>query len=157
MITLLEGLVNQVGSIVLVAVLLSRFAFFRRLVTRDKIALRYLIILAIVFGMFGILKTYSGIPVKGALANARVVGVFVGGLIGGPVVGILAGIIAGVHRWAIDIGGFTAFACMVSLSQRVHLPDFSVNLSINLKRDGCLPCIPALLQKRCRWQSCLSL
>lgn len=114
MITLLEGLVNQVGSIILVAVLLSRFAFFRRLVTRDKIAFRYLIILAIVFGMFGILKTYSGIPVKGALANARVVGVFVGGLIGGPVVGILAGLIAGVHRWAIDIGGFTAFACMIS-------------------------------------------
>lgn len=114
MITLLEGLVNQVGSIILVAVLLSRFAFFRKLVTRDKIALKYLIILAIVFGMFGILKTYSGIPVKGALANARVVGVFVGGLIGGPVVGILSGIIAGVHRWAIDIGGFTAFACMVS-------------------------------------------
>jgi len=113
-IALLEGLVNQVGSIVLVAVLLSRFAFFRKLVTRDKIALKYLIILAIVFGMFGILKTYSGIPVKGALANARVVGVFVGGLIGGPVVGVLAGIIAGVHRWAIDIGGFTAFACMVS-------------------------------------------
>ncbi len=114
MIALLEGLVNQVGSIILVAVLLSRFAFFRKLVTRDKIALRYLIILAIVFGLFGILKTYSGIPVKGALANARVVGVFVGGLIGGPVVGILAGIIAGVHRWAIDIGGFTAFACMIS-------------------------------------------
>ncbi len=114
MINLLEGLINQVGSIVLIAVLLSRFVFFRKLVTRDKIALRYLVILAVIFGFFGILKTYSGIPVKGALANARVVGVFVGGLIGGPVVGILSGIIAGVHRWAIDIGGFTAFACMVS-------------------------------------------
>ncbi|HNX23983.1 MAG TPA: sensor histidine kinase [Spirochaetota bacterium] len=114
MITLLEGLVNQVGSIVLVAVLLSRFSFFKRLITRDKIPLRYFIMLGIFFGLFGILKTYSGIPVKGALANARVVGVFVGGLIGGPVVGILSGLIAGLHRWAIDIGGFTAFACMVS-------------------------------------------
>ncbi len=114
MITLLEELVNQVGSIVLAAVLLSRFAFFRRLATRDKIHIRYLIILAIFFGLFGIFKTYSGIPVKGALANARVVGVFVGGLIGGPVVGIISGLIAGIHRWAIDIGGFTAFACMVS-------------------------------------------
>jgi len=113
-ITLLEGLVNQVGSIVLVAVLLSRFSFFKRLITRDKIPLRYFIMLGIFFGLFGILKTYSGIPVKGALANARVVGVFVGGLIGGPVVGILSGLIAGLHRWAIDIGGFTAFACMVS-------------------------------------------
>lgn len=114
MITLLEDLVNQVGSIVLVAVLLSRFPFFRRLVTRDRIQFRYLLLLAVFFGLFGILKTYSGIPVKGALANARVVGVFVGGLLGGPVVGILSGMIAGVHRWAIDIGGFTAFACMVS-------------------------------------------
>jgi two-component system sensor histidine kinase LytS len=113
-ITLLEGLVNQVGSIVLVAVLLSRFAFFKRLVTRDKIPFKFLIALGIFFGLFGILKTYSGIPVQGALANARVVGVFVGGLLGGPVVGILAGVIAGVHRWGIDIGGFTAFACMVS-------------------------------------------
>ncbi|PKL16328.1 MAG: histidine kinase [Spirochaetae bacterium HGW-Spirochaetae-5] len=114
MINLLEGLVNQVGSIVLAAVLLSRFGFFKRLITRDKIPLKFLIILGIFFGLFGILKTYSGIPVQGALANARVVGVFVGGLIGGPVVGILAGVIAGVHRWGIDIGGFTAFACMVS-------------------------------------------
>jgi len=114
LITLLEELVNQVGSIVLIAVLLSRFTFFKRLVTRDKIALRYLLILAVIFGMFGILKTYSGIPVKGALANARVVGVFVGGLIGGPVVGITSGLIAGIHRWAIDIGGFTAFPCMLS-------------------------------------------
>ncbi|HOP64505.1 MAG TPA: sensor histidine kinase [Spirochaetota bacterium] len=113
-VTLLEELVNQVGSIVLVAVLLSRFAFFRRLVTRDKIALRYLVVLAVFFGLFGILKTYTGIPVMGALANARVVGVFVGGLIGGPVVGILSGLIAGIHRWAIDIGGFSAFACMIS-------------------------------------------
>jgi two-component system sensor histidine kinase LytS len=113
-IKLLEGLVNQVGSIVLVAMLLSRIGFFKRLVTRDKIPVINLIALGIIFGLFGILKTYSGIPVQGALANARVVGVFVGGLIGGPVVGILAGVIAGVHRWGIDIGGFTAFACMVS-------------------------------------------
>jgi len=113
-IKLLEGLVNQVGSIVLVAVLLSRFGFFKKLITRDKIPLKFLVLLGIFFGVFGIFKTYSGIPVQGALANARVVGVFVGGLVGGPVVGILSGIIAGVHRWAIDIGGFTSFACMVS-------------------------------------------
>ncbi len=113
-IELLEALVNQVGSIVLLAVILSRFRIFRSLLTQDRIQYRYLVLLGIFFGLFGILKTYSGIPVKGALANARVVGVFVGGLIGGPVVGVLSGIIAGFHRWAIDIGGFTAFACMVS-------------------------------------------
>ncbi|HOQ12036.1 MAG TPA: LytS/YhcK type 5TM receptor domain-containing protein, partial [Spirochaetota bacterium] len=99
MITILEELVNQIGSIVLVAVILSRFNFFKRLITRDKLPIKHLIILSIFFGLFGILKTYTGIPVMGALANARVVGVFVGGLIGGPVVGILSGFIAGFHRW----------------------------------------------------------
>ncbi|MCG8571271.1 MAG: sensor histidine kinase, partial [Spirochaetes bacterium] len=70
--------------------------------------------LIIFFSLFGIVGTYSGIPVMGALANSRVVGVFVGGLIGGPMVGFLAGLISGIHRWAIDIGGFTAFACMIA-------------------------------------------
>ena len=55
-----------------------------------------------------------GIPVHGAIANSRVVGVFVAGLIGGPLIGLLSGFVAGIHRWAIDIGGFTALACMFS-------------------------------------------
>jgi len=113
-IKLLEALVNQAGSIVLLAVILSRFRIFRSLLTQDHIEYRHLLFLGVFFGLFGIFKTYSGIPVHGALANARVVGVFVGGLIGGPVVGVLSGVIAGFHRWGIDIGGFTAFACMIS-------------------------------------------
>ena len=61
-----------------------------------------------------ILGTYTGIPVQGALANSRIVGVFVGGLIGGTVVGVASALLAGIHRWAIDIGGFTSLACMLS-------------------------------------------
>ncbi len=51
---------------------------------------------------------------EGAIANARVIGVFVGGLLGGPLVGTLSGLIAGGHRFLIDIGGFTAFSCGLS-------------------------------------------
>lgn len=72
------------------------------------------IVLAIIFGGMGILGTYTGIKVQGAIANARVIGVFVGGLIGGPKVGLLAGLIAGGHRYLTDIGGFTAVSCAIS-------------------------------------------
>jgi len=111
---LLKTLINQVGIIVLVAILLSRFKYFRQIITQQRLPFRDIIILTLFFSAFGIFGTYTGIPIKGALANSRVVGVFVGGLIGGPIVGILAGLIAGVHRWGIDIGGFTAFACMIA-------------------------------------------
>ena len=70
--------------------------------------------MAAVFGAFGIMGTYYGFPVDGAIANSRAVAVVAGGLIGGPIVGIGAGVIAGVHRYAVDIGGFTAVACMFS-------------------------------------------
>jgi two-component system sensor histidine kinase LytS len=68
----------------------------------------------LVLGILGTVGTYTGVPIQGALANARMVPVFVGGLLGGPVVGIFAGLIAGIHRWGIDVGGFTAISCMLS-------------------------------------------
>jgi two-component system sensor histidine kinase LytS len=96
------------------AFFMSKIGLFRKLVSKQNINLKDKILLATIFGIYGIIGTYTGIPVKGAIANARVVGVFVGGLLGGPVVGILSGIIAGGHRFLIDIGGFTTFACAVS-------------------------------------------
>ncbi|WP_242863188.1 sensor histidine kinase [Caloranaerobacter ferrireducens] len=112
--TILTSLVNRVGTIIILAFIMSKINLFRKLVTKRNISLSDKFILSILFGIFGIIGTYSGIPVKGALANSRVIGVFVGGLLGGPFVGILSGIIAGFHRWVIDVGGFTAVACAIS-------------------------------------------
>ncbi len=98
----------------LLAFFMSKIGLFRRLVSKKNITIKDKILLSIIFGVYGIIGTYTGIPIKGALANARVIGVFVGGLLGGPFVGILSGIIAGGHRYLIDIGGFTAFACALS-------------------------------------------
>ncbi|WP_204260258.1 sensor histidine kinase [Caloranaerobacter azorensis] len=112
--TILTSLVNRVGTIIILAFIMSKINLFRKLVTKKNISLSDKFILSILFGVFGIIGTYSGIFVKGALANSRVIGVFVGGLLGGPFVGILSGIIAGFHRWIIDIGGFTATACAIS-------------------------------------------
>ncbi|OQY30700.1 MAG: hypothetical protein B6241_15455 [Spirochaetaceae bacterium 4572_59] len=90
----------------------------------------------LVMGGLGIIGTYTGVPIRGALANARMVPVFVAGLLGGPVVGILAGIIAGVHRWAFDIGGFTAISCMISTIMEGALAGYLSQRFYNSRKKG---------------------
>lgn len=111
---LLRNLVSQGGMILFFSFVFSRVKLFRHIFSKSKMSKKDKIVLILFFAGIGIFGTYTGIPVKGALANTRVVGVFVGGLLGGPVVGIGAGIVAGVHRWVVDINGFTAIACMIS-------------------------------------------
>lgn len=114
LINLLKNLTSRVGIILVLAIILSKIGLFRKLVSKQNINLKDKVLLAFVFGGFGIIGTYTGIHIQGAIVNARVVGVFVGGLLGGPLVGTLSGVIAGGHRMLIDIGGFTAFACAIS-------------------------------------------
>lgn len=114
LVILLKNLADRVGIILILALFLSRIGLFRKLVSKQNINLKDKVYLSIIFGVFGIIGTYTGIHVQGAIANSRVIGVFVGGLLGGPIVGILSGIIAGGHRMLIDIGGFTALACGIS-------------------------------------------
>lgn len=111
---LLRDMTSKVGIIITLAFLLSKIAIFKRLVTKKNITLWDKLAMSLLFGLFGIIGTYAGIPVKGAIANSRIIGVFVAGWLGGPLVGFLSGLIAGFHRWVIDIGGFTAVACAVS-------------------------------------------
>lgn len=108
---LLVKMVERFSVISLLAFVLSQTAFFRRILNVN-ISFTEKTIIAIVFGVLGILGTYIGIPVHDALANSRVVGVAVAGLLGGPVVGLMAGIIAGGHRMLL--GGFTAYSCGIS-------------------------------------------
>ncbi len=111
---LFKVLVNQAGITAILAIIISQSKNVRKILAKRERRVREQIILVAFFSAFGIASTYMGVPVHGAIANSRVVGVFVAGLIGGPVVGLASGIIAGFHRWVIDIGGFTAFACMLS-------------------------------------------
>ncbi len=135
MINLLQGLTNRLGIIIILAFLLSKIKVFKRLVTKKNITLVDKINMSILFGLLGILGTYSGIKVNGAIANSRVIGVFVAGWLGGPLVGLLSGIIAGLHRWAIDIGGFTAFACSLSTIAEGLLAGYSSKRFKNIKTD----------------------
>jgi two-component system sensor histidine kinase LytS len=68
-------------------------------------------LLILMFGLFGVLGTYSGNVVFQSFANLRGMVVVTAGLFGGPAVGIGAGVIAGGHRYLMDIGGFSALPC----------------------------------------------
>ncbi|MGO1820397.1 MAG: LytS/YhcK type 5TM receptor domain-containing protein [Senegalia sp. (in: firmicutes)] len=111
---ILRSLINSVSIIAILSFILSKVSVIRQLISKEKSSYTDKIIFSIFFGLLGIVGTYSGAPVEGALANSRIIGVFVGGLFGGPFVGMLSGVIAGMHRFAIDIGGFTALACAIS-------------------------------------------
>lgn len=126
---LLFLMVQHIGLLVAIAFILTRLATFRNLIDH-KLDRWTILQLSIIFGLFGIIGTYTGIPIHPssdsflwvpgvaeigfdeALANSRVVGVVIGGLLGGPWVGLGAGLIAGLHR--VSLGGFTGLACGIS-------------------------------------------
>lgn len=71
-------------------------------------------LLVLMFGLFGVLGTYTGNTVFKSFANLRGMVVITAGLFGGPAAGFGAGLIAGGHRYLIDIGGFSAFPCALA-------------------------------------------
>ncbi|WHH60264.1 sensor histidine kinase [Petroclostridium sp. X23] len=114
MLQIYMSLFNNLGLGIILALVLSKTKFFKSMILNRRIGVMEKIALCCIFGSLGIIATYTGVPVKGALANFRAIGVVVGGILGGPWVGLGAGLVAGLHRWAIDIGGFTAAACAVA-------------------------------------------
>ncbi|SCZ81687.1 sensor histidine kinase [Acidaminobacter hydrogenoformans] len=111
---LLRNLTNNLGYVVLLAFWLSRLSIFKKIMLKEKFLLREKLILAIIFGAFGILGTYIGTEIQGAIANTRLIGVMAGGILAGPFVGIAAGVIAGLHRLTMPIGSLTAVPCALA-------------------------------------------
>jgi len=75
------------------------------------------IIIGFVFGGLAIIGTEWGIPLSGAMVNARDAAPLCAGLFFGGPAGIIAGVIGGVERWfavAWGVGTFTRVACTVS-------------------------------------------
>lgn len=125
MFDLLIIMLERVGIIIAVAFILTRFQFFKNMVSHDKLNRKQSLSAILFFGFFGIAGTYLGVALdvssfqfnnvqmtlveSEAIANSRVIGVVLAGLLGGYRVGIGAGLIAGLHR--MSLGGFTSFAC----------------------------------------------
>ena len=111
---LIRNLTNNMGYVILVGFIVSRSNSFKNIIQKDKFKKKDLIILSTIFGGFGVLGTYMGTDINGAIANTRIIGVVAGGLLCGPFVGIGSGIIAGLHRLLINIGTLTAVPCAIA-------------------------------------------
>lgn len=123
---LLIFMAQRMSFIIAIAFLFTRWSRFRALL-ENKPVLKNKFLLALIFGLFGIIGTYTGITVSPgqvqhqflgslsyeyAIANSRAIGVMVAGLLGGPLTGLGAGLLAGIHR--MSLGGFTDVACGIS-------------------------------------------
>src|SRR5699024_6751030 len=125
---LLFIMLERVGTIIAVAFILTRFSFFKNMMSDDTLNKQQELKAVVFFAMFGIAGTYlgftlntetlqfnsalQGVVTEEAIANYRVIGVVIAGLLGGYRVGIGAWLIAGIHR--MTLGGFTAISCGVS-------------------------------------------
>lgn len=111
---IIRSIILNIGLLVVIAQILARFEKVKKYLVSEKHTIKEQVFMIVIFSTISILSTYMGYGINGALANTRVIGVMASGFIGGPIVGIVTAIIAGVHRYAIDIRGFTAVACFIS-------------------------------------------
>ena len=114
MLDLFIQLVYRVGFIIMIAFVFSKSSISKNIISDGNLTLNKKITLGLFFAVLSIIGTYTGISFDGAIVNTRVIGAAVGGLIGGPITGIIAGTLAGLHRYLIDIDGFTAISCGIS-------------------------------------------
>ena len=114
MIDLFKNLISNLSYVVIIAFIISNLPVFRKIIQKDEFRRSDLVVLSLTFAIFGIIGTYTGTDVFGAIANTRIIGIMAGGILCGPFVGILSGIIAGIHRFLYDIGGITSIPCAIS-------------------------------------------
>ncbi|MEH7119124.1 sensor histidine kinase [Neobacillus vireti] len=87
---------------------------FKESLQKDRHSYTERLVITLVFCLFAIFGTYSGINVEGSLVNIRIIAVVSGGILFGPWVGIISGVVSGVHRYLIDIGGITSVPCLIT-------------------------------------------
>ncbi|QCX34201.1 sensor histidine kinase [Caloramator sp. E03] len=111
---LLRNLFSNLAYIIVIAFLISNFGFIKRIIVKSNPNKMDFLILSLLFGGFGILGTYAGTEINGAIANTRLIGVMAGGILCGPYIGISAGLIAGIHRLLVPFGTLTAVPCSIA-------------------------------------------
>ena len=111
---IISNFVVNIAILMIIGYLMPRASFFRKAIFEHQKKTWEKVLLGLMFGSIGILATYTGIRINGAIVNTRVIGVIAGGHLGGPGIGTIAGLTAGIHRYAIDINGFTGLACAIS-------------------------------------------
>jgi len=97
--------------IIVLAYVITRSRLFASIL-KGELDLKNRVWLILIFGLFSIYGTLSGIQIMSAIANIRDLGPMIAGLLGGPVAGLGAGLIGAAHRYSL--GGITALPCTVS-------------------------------------------
>ena len=109
-----SAMLLNIGLLILLAQILARIKAVRRVIVHEDDSLKDQLFLILIFSSIGIISNYTGYSINGAIANTRVIGVMASGFIGGPVVSVIVGLVAGLHRFLIDINGFSTIACSIS-------------------------------------------
>lgn len=91
-----------------------RIPRFKESLQKDRHSHTERLVITLMFCLFAIFGTYSGINVEGSLVNIRIIAVVSGGILFGPWVGIISGVVSGIHRYLIDIGGITSIPCLIT-------------------------------------------
>ena len=120
----ITNIATSIALLLLLALILTRMPFFRQVLLnegeyaseeeRAGQALKYQIIVGLVFAVFCIVSDQIGIMVTGALPNARVIGILSSGFLGGPPAGVLTAVIAAIHRYLIFPERISTTACVIS-------------------------------------------
>lgn len=105
-------LIKNMSVVIVLAYILTRTRAYATIISKKEALPQQKLGLILVFGIFSIYGTLSGIEIMGAIANIRDLGPAIAGLIGGPWVGIGAGLIGGIHRYTM--GGITYIPCSIS-------------------------------------------
>lgn len=109
-----SAMLLNIGLLILLAQVLARVKSVRRVIVHEDDSIKDQLFLILIFSSIGIISNYTGYSINGAIANTRVIGVMASGFIGGPVVSVIVGLVAGLHRFLIDITGFSTIACSIS-------------------------------------------
>ncbi|KGK91676.1 lysis regulatory protein [Desulfosporosinus sp. HMP52] len=110
---LIKILAERLSIIVTIALLMTKSQVFRRYLN-SQLNKRQTLTLMLIFGVFSMAGTYSGVSIHGAnAANTSAIGTVSAGMLGGPLVGLVVGAITGLHFY-IFYGGFTGLACAIS-------------------------------------------
>lgn len=108
---LLITLIKNMSVIIVLAYIITRSRYFSE-VLKGRLDIKNRLSLVIIFGLFSIYGTLSGMQLIGGIANIRDLGPMIAGLLGGPLAGLGAGLIGAGHRYSL--GGLSAVPCAVS-------------------------------------------
>lgn len=114
-IALLGSIIKNIAVLGVAAYLTTQLTPFRHALNQSKYQLKDKFVLIFIFGFFSAIGNYLSIPLMGALAHTRIVGVVVGGLLGGPIVGVGAGIIGAIPRYFMSgYGDYVVFPAVAA-------------------------------------------